>query len=41
MKRLERNWKRNWKRWKREDKTRKKDEPTSFYGSRNLEGGVI
>ena len=33
--------KRNWKRWKEEDKTRKKDELTSSFRSRNLEGGII
>jgi len=35
LKKLEKNW----KRWKREDKTR--DEPTSSSRSRNLEGKVI
>jgi len=30
---------RNWKRLKGEDKTRKRDEPTSFSRSRNFEGG--
>jgi len=34
LKKLERNW----RRWKREDNIGKKDEPTSFSRSRNLEG---
>ena len=37
LKKLERNW----KRWKREDKTKKKEEPISSSRSRNLEGGVM
>ena len=37
LKKLERNQ----KKWKREDKTRKRDEPISSSRSRNLEGEVI
>jgi len=36
-----RKLKRNWRWWKREDKTKKKDEPTSISRSRNLEGEVM
>ena len=32
---------RNQKKWKGEDKMRKSDRSTSFFGSRNLEGGVM
>ena len=36
-----RKLKKNWRRWKGEDKTKKKDELTNSSRSRNLEGGVI
>ena len=35
LKKLEKNW----QSWKGKDKMKKKDKPTSFYRSRNLEGG--
>ena len=37
LKKLERNW----RRWKREDNIGKKDEPTSFSRSRNLEERIM